>query len=271
MPDSPPNAAPLPALVAVAVGNTRTRVGTFVGAELTASGSHENTDPRSAGEAVREACRTLAQRGDGAPVVVLSSVAPPAADALLADLRAAPPAGEIFRFGTDLPIPIRTALAPDVAQRTGHDRLLDALGAYALVAQACIVVDLGTAITVDFVDGEGTFHGGSIAPGLRLMLDALHRGTAQLPPAPFALPDPALAWGADTESAMNLGVLAAARGMVRWAVERAAVAYGSYPLVLATGGDAGVLEEEGLVDRFVPDLQLIGIREACRLALHDEA
>ena len=64
---------------------------------------------------------------------------------------------------------------------TGVDRLLNAAAAYATLKQACVVVDAGTAVTVDFVDGHGTFHGGAIAPGARLQIDALHRGTDALP------------------------------------------------------------------------------------------
>ena len=78
-------------------------------------------------------------------------------------------------------VPIRMDLtAPD---KVGIDRLLNALAAIARVPPntTAIVIDAGSAVTVDLVDATGTFGGGSIFPGLRLMAQALHSFTAQLP------------------------------------------------------------------------------------------
>ena len=155
----------------------------------------------------------------------------------------------------------------------GQDRLLCAVGASVRAEQACVVVDAGTAITVDFVDGEGTFQGGIIAPGVQMMLDALHERTAALPKVPFALPDRALGpFGKDTTHAMRLGVLNAARGLARHTIEQYAEAFGGYPQIVATGGDAPALfEHDDLVEHIVPDLQLIGIAEACARVLDADA
>ncbi len=95
-------------------------------------------------------------------------------------------AGPQVRMEDDLAAPIGRQLAEGATP--GVDRLLAAAGAWTLAKQAVIVVDAGTAITVDFVDGEGTFHGGAIAPGVGLMLEALATGTDALPSIPFAPP-----------------------------------------------------------------------------------
>ena len=144
--------------------------------------------------------------------------------------------------------------------------MLNAAAAYDVLDQACVVVDAGTAITVDFVDGAGTFHGGAIAPGAQLQLDALNQRTAQLPEVDFD--HPAEVIGHNTIEAMRCGVFYGLRGMVRELVEQFAEAHGQYPMVVATGGDANVLfREYDLVDRVVPDLTLMGIALTLRRAL----
>jgi type III pantothenate kinase len=162
-------------------------------------------------------------------------------------------------------------LALDDASTLGQDRVLCAVGAYARSQQACVVVDAGTAITVEFVDGQGVFQGVVIAPGVSMMLGAMHAGTAQLPEVRLEPPDPSRGpFGKDTRHAMLLGVIAAARGLVRETVERYAEHYQAYPQIVATGGDAALLfDGSDLVEHIVPDLQLLGILEVWERAMRD--
>lgn len=272
-------------LLAVAVGNTRTRLGVFHGSELDEPVSMANADAGALAAAVLKA----AQDEHGVSIVI-ASVNPPVADALHKALLAA---GEesIYRVGREIPIPMQHTL--DDASTVGQDRLLCAFGAYARAKQACVIVDAGTAVTVDFIDGEGVFHGGVIAPGAQMMLDALHEKTAQLPRIDFKDgpkscvlgpkspetvqgsgqdPGPKVQdsgpFGRNTREAMLLGVIDAIRGLVQHTVERYADFFGAYPQIVATGGDAAALfgEEvsQGAVESIVPDLQLIGILEVCR-------
>lgn len=260
-PDS--DAAPDPArpLVGVTVGNTRTRVGLLVAREVEDAASYDSP------EAAAQAVTAFASRG--ATAAIVASVNTPAADALERALRERSGL-EVFRFGRDLRIPIRHAL--DDASTVGHDRLLCAIGAYSRAQQACVVIDAGTAITVNFVDGEGTFQGGVIAPGLSMMLRALHEQTHALPLLDTTPPDPARGpFGKDTDHAIRLGVRNAALGLVRHTVERFAEAYDAYPQIIATGGDAAVLfAGDELVEHVVPDLQLLGLAEACRRLVNDD-
>lgn len=251
------------ALIALAVGNTRTRIGLFTGSELAESSVHTSADHA----AVAAAAVALAEKaeGDANPPVVMSSVHRAAADAIA---RAIGAEGlEVQRFGRDLEIPIRHSLTDDGARTVGQDRLLCAIGAFAMAGQACVVVDLGTAMTVDFVDGQGVFHGGAIAPGLAMMLRALHEQTDGLPKVDYAMPGEDAHFGKNTADAMRMGVTAMVCGGVRWLAERYAIFYEAYPRIIATGGDIGVLEPDGLVESFLPDLQLHGIRRACELLL----
>jgi type III pantothenate kinase len=250
-------------LLAISVGNSRTRYGLFRGRSLERTGVLENADAGAAAAAIAGA-----RTGDAA--LALASVNERFAEPLAAALEPRFP-GRVLRFGRDLSIPIERALADDTT--VGQDRLLNALGAYERARQACIVIDAGTAVTVDFVDGAGVFQGGAIAPGLNMMLRALHEHTAALPLIRHAPPAPGSPpYGKDTAAAMTLGVRSAVQGMARLLVDRIAESYGAYPRVIATGGDAPTLfEGDGVVEHIVPDLTLMGIRAACeRLIGPDE-
>jgi type III pantothenate kinase len=79
----------------------------------------------------------------------------------------------------DLPL----AIALEQPERVGIDRLLNAVAANRRrpASTGAVVIDAGSAVTVDYVDARGAFRGGAIYPGLRLMAQALHDYTALLP------------------------------------------------------------------------------------------
>jgi type III pantothenate kinase len=140
--------------------------------------------------------------------------------------------GATVRVITDFrDVPIRVDVAtPD---KVGVDRLFNAVAAVARVPQGtpCVIIDAGSAVTVDLVDAAGTFRGGSIFPGLRLMARSLNQFTAQLPLVEdFA---PADVPGRDTAAAIRAGVYHAVCGGIDRLVERMAIA-GSR--VLLAGG-----------------------------------
>jgi type III pantothenate kinase len=248
-------------LLAVSVGNTRTRVGGFVDGQLAQTATFVNGKQEQIESAIDEAYGPLRERDDAG--VLLSSVNPAAAEPIQQKL--AEHLGRVVRrVERDLPIPIGRQLDPEAM--VGEDRLLNAAAAYDVLKQACIVVDAGTAITVDFVDGAGTFHGGAIAPGAQLMMDALNQRTAQLPEVEFGRPEQVL--GHNTIEAMKAGVYYGLRGMVHELVERIAEHAGQFPLVVVTGGDGALLfKDDELVDRVVPDLTLMGLALTQRVAL----
>lgn len=251
-------------VIALCVGNTRTRGGVFHNDELTASQTWESTDVAGIVAGVQELATSLEQSS-----VVMATVNRSASDAIAIALEVAMGNGAILRIGQDVPIPLKHTLDDD--STLGQDRALNAIAAYEHAKQACIVVDVGTAVTVDFVDGEGVFHGGVIFPGLNMMLRALHQQTAALPVVRFADADKEQGiLGKDTKHAMTLGVLSAVRGGIRAQSEATALFYGAYPQIVATGGDMGILEEEGLIEHFVADLQLLGVH-ACVRASCEEA
>ena len=173
----------------------------------------------------------------------------------------------IYRVEKDWPIPVGRHLDPEAI--VGDDRLLNAAGAYDVLEQSCVVVDAGTAVTVDYVDGAGTFHGGAIAPGAGLMLSCLHEGTAHLPKVPLARPEEAV--GHNTTEAMRSGVYHGVRGLVRELAEHYAELAGAYPIVIATGGDAELLFHDfDLIERIEHELTLMGLAVTLRAAMEQD-
>lgn len=248
--------------LAINVGNTRSQVAVMLDGEVRSQQRLPNDDPAAIIHAAIDAY-TQSLAPHRAPIVI-ASVKPAVSERLRSALRDQLKA-DIYTIGEDLPVPIGTQLDPETL--TGVDRLLNAAAAFATLKQACIIVDAGTAITVDFVDGKGTFHGGAIAPGARMQLRAMHEGTAALPEVAFAIPDRE-AFGRSTSQAMLQGVFHGARGLVWKLVERYAEAYGAFPQVVATGGDAEMLfEGDELINAIVPDLTLRGMTETVRSAL----
>jgi len=253
-------------LIAIEVGNSRTRLGRFADDRLEETRTIANDELAAIAEAADDWWSALDDR-ERDRAMVIASVNDPVADTLSAEL-ATRTGAEIHRVGRDLAVPIGESLDPETI--VGQDRLLAAAAAWDVLKQACIVIDAGTAVTVDFVDGQGVFHGGAIAPGARMQLDALHERTASLPQIEFRRPDPTEAFGRNTAEAMLHGVFDGIRGLVWRLVEQYSERYGAFPLVVATGGDARTLfGDDELVNRIVPELTLQGIAVAARTALAD--
>jgi type III pantothenate kinase len=251
-------------LVAISVGNTRTAYGLFDGEEPHTSGVSPN-EPLDA--LVNEVVALVEKMKDAeSSAIVLASVNRPVADRL-ADEVGAKTARTVHRIGADVPIPLQHSLGDD--HTTGQDRFLVAMAAHRMFGQACAVVDAGTAITVDFIDGEGAYHGGAILAGARMSMHALHEHTAQLPDVALRAPHDDEPFARTTEEAIVQGAVFGARGAVHYLLERYAEAYSAYPRVIATGGDAQALfADDEIVERIVPDLALRGIAIATVAALH---
>ena len=118
---------------------------------------------------------------------------------------------DMLEFTQQTPVPIGNAYrSPGTL---GLDRLAAAVGATVLCpGRNVLIVDCGTALTIDLVTADGVFRGGNISPGVRMRLEALHERTAALPACePAGLPDddgaPESLLGGTTEEAIVRGVM----------------------------------------------------------------
>lgn len=144
-------------------------------------------------------------------------------------------------------------------QEVGADRLVDAVAAYHKYPQALIVVDFGTATTFDYVDADGAYWGGPIAPGLGIANEALFDATSKLPSVPIRRTEQLLP--RTTAEAIQAGVYHGYVGLVDHLVQTMTQEVGTSPLIIATGGFAGMISQASttikIVERF---LTLEGLR-----------
>ena len=122
------------------------------------------------------------------------------------------------------------------ASTLGADRVANAVALAEYFPLPALIVDCGTAVTIEIVDENRCFRGGAIAPGRVLMRKALFNGTAQLPDIPLSHEVPEKP-GVDTVSSMRFGIDRGAVGMVRQLIAQCCAEYGIKHCV-ATGGDA---------------------------------
>lgn len=151
--------------------------------------------------------------------------------------------------------------------KVGVDRLLTSVAVNFIreVNQPAIIVDSGTAVTVDYVNGQGEFCGGAILPGVRLCAKALHEYTTSLPHYDAKqlldhVPNPI---GVDTEAAIASGLFWGHVGAVKELVQRLQAHASSTttkpPLVVITGGASSMLVHSFRQTIFLPDMSLQGL------------
>ncbi|MCC6491502.1 MAG: type III pantothenate kinase [Pirellulales bacterium] len=207
--------------------------------------------------------------GSGA-ICAVASVHGAAADALEEGLRSHGAAAPWRLVNSDVPIIARVA----EPARVGIDRLLGALAASRLkpAGSPAIVVDMGTAITIDLVADDGSFEGGAILAGPYLSLAALHGGTMTLPRLDAdAMAELPRVVGKSTTEAMASGAYWGTLGAVEGIIGRMAEAWPSVSAAFVTGGAAAAFAPRigrgGLRARYEPYLVLSGIRLAVESSL----
>lgn len=249
-------------LVAVDIGNSRLKCGLFRG-EVDAGGlpQPESMFALSPQEPLAPLFDWLDSHGVRRPRWCVASVNRQTTSVLCDAVREdCDPTGEVRVLrAEDLP------LASDVPepQKVGVDRLVSAVAANRLrdPNRPAIVVDIGTAITVDLVTEQGAFAGGAIMPGLGTSAAALHSLTDLLPLLDVTtLSEPPPPVGKTTVEAMQAGLFWGAAGAIRETVARIAAGQSAAPHVYLTGGPAGnlfrVLKD---MAEHVPHLTLAGI------------
>ena len=242
--------------LAIDIGNTNIHIGIFEDDVLHSSYSVKSEFPRPLLENLENTLNPATLTKPQA--VVLSSVNPKVEVFVIEYIQKHFFVNPQF-IGKDIPIPM--VVLTDQPEKVGMDRLVNALAAFERTKSWTIVVDAGTAITVDVINDGGAFLGGIIAPGMGISSKALHYYTALLPEIPVNKPKTIL--GKNTEGAINSGIYWGTVGMVSRLISMLCDELKCQPAIIATGGDAQLLAQEiPKITCVIPCLTLEGIKIA---------
>ena len=122
----------------------------------------------------------------------------------------------------------------DVPSQVGSDRIVIAVAALAEYKAPLLLMDLGTATTIESVEPDNVYMGGVIIPGVRVSLDALTSRAAQLPG--ISLDQPKQVIGKNTVDCMRSGMMYGTAAMIDGLVERMEEELGHRCTLIATGG-----------------------------------
>jgi len=251
-------------LLAIDVGNTNIVLGVFERDALVQSWRLQTLRERTADELGLLVDGLFAHhRIDAAKIhgVIIGSVVPPLTGTMSVMAErffGVPPLTVEPSVNTGMPI------LYDNPAEVGADRIVNGIAAYERFGdretpRPMIVVDFGTATTLDAVTAAGEYLGGAICPGVQISADALFQRAARLPR--IDVRRPARIVGRTTVGAMESGLFFGYVGMVEGLVRRMDAELGGNALCVATGGLASVIAPEIPAIRHVdPDLTLHGLR-----------
>jgi len=148
-------------------------------------------------------------------------------------------------------VKLKMVLKIDKPETLGADRLVSAYGGYKRYGGPLIIIDFGTATTLEVVDEKGRYLGGAIAPGVKLSLKALYDAAAKLPPVTFARTDHVI--GTRTGSAMQAGAYWGYVGMIEGLVKRTRQEY----ITSHGSADIKIVTTGGLSSLFFQDLSFV--------------
>jgi type III pantothenate kinase len=250
-------------LLAIDVGNTNIVLGVFDGETLVHSWRLQTLRERTSDELGLLVDGLFAHgKIDKANIrgVILGSVVPPLTSTFqtMAARYFGVPTVTI-EPGLDTGMPILYENPAEV----GADRIVNGIGAWDRFGRGknrpMIVVDFGTATTLDAISAKGEYLGGAICPGVQISADALFQRAARLPR--IDVRKPARIVGRTTVGAMESGLFFGYVGMVEGLVKRMSQELGGNAICVATGGLADVIAPEiPQIEHVDPDLTLHGLR-----------
>lgn len=250
-------------LLTVDVGNTNMVFGLFSGEELVGSFRLRTTSDTTSDEIGILACEYFSRFGfepSGVHGVIIASVVPQIMYSLTSAM--------IKYFGcepvvVDSDVDTGLRYSPALAhskERLGSDRSVSATAAIAKYGTPLIVIDFGTATTLDAIDKNGYYLGGTIGTGLRVSMDALIQGTAMLPRVELNMPERVI--GTSTMEQLQAGVVAGYVGNMEYLISRMKQEMGTPDVrVVATGGLSRLISKNtSLIDVVDSRLTLDGLR-----------
>jgi len=152
----------------------------------------------------------------------------------------------------------------DNPKELGPDRIANSVAGYKIAESDVIIVDLGTATTFDVVNSKKEYLGGSIAPGIKISLDALTSKTASLKSVELDLPKKVV--GKNTYEAIQSGLIYGHASMIDSMIEKLLQELGTKPKIILTGGLSKTIQPAlNLNASYEQDLTLIGLEEIFNL------
>ncbi|MBI4846828.1 MAG: type III pantothenate kinase [Candidatus Omnitrophica bacterium] len=195
--------------------------------------------------------------------VVICTVVPKHTKELKRQFKKIFPNAEICVLGQDIKVTIKNCYR--YPREVGMDRLANAVSVYYEYKKTALVIDAGTAITIDVVSQDGEYLGGVIVPGIMMSLNALHEKTALLPLLEIARPQSIL--GCDTKNAILSGIFYGYTFLINGFIKFFKQKYGKDIIVIGTGGFLSILKQiTSEIDIFDRKLTLKGINTAYKIA-----
>lgn len=252
------------------IGNTKIALGVFKGAELIERWRIATATKQTAEEYAilldgLFRLHTFIPREE-IKNVMIASVVPHLTETMVTSVKEICPAAEVKILTSKLNLGMKNLyLNPD---EVGADRLANAVGGKLCFGKPLIIVDFGTATTIDVVDKEGDYLGGVILPGLEMSADALFAGTARLPRIPLSIPETII--GKTTVASIQSGICIGSVASVDSLIERIWEELGYKTEVVATGGYATMLASISRTIKIVePYLTLYGLKHIWELNTTD--
>jgi len=250
-------------LLAIDVGNTNVTFAVFDGTNPVSDWRVSTQADRTADEYAGLLLTLFEVKGihfSQIDCVGISSVVPSTIEALVRFSRKHLHVSDPVVVNANIDFGIRVNYFP--VSDVGADRIVNAIAAHSKYPGPVIVVDFGTATTLDAVSADGTYLGGAIAPGIRISIDALFSRAARLTGVALEAPESAI--GTTTTQSLQSGIVFGYAGQVDSLVDRFVVEMGGNVTVIATGGQAELIAKYSRTIQHVDELlTLEGIRLAC--------
>lgn len=257
-------------ILAIDMGNTQTEIGLIEGTELLLTDRIATDTSRTEIEYAALFHTIMDLHGvDTSKVTgaIISSVVPP----LIGIIREA-----VFRVFHLNPLVVGPGVKNglkiriDDPRTLGADLVVDSVGALSLAKPPLIVIDMGTATTIAYIDEDSTYRGGVIVPGARIAINALTEKTSMLPR--ISLEAPQMVIGTNTIDAMKSGAVFGQASMIDGMIDRIIDETGSSPHIIATGGISGSIVPYCRHSITISkELMIIGLYEIYKRNRPDEA
>lgn len=246
-------------LLAVDIGNTTISFGILYNSKLLKVIIIQSTGEKK--QISQELVSALSQISGGnfkIDMVLLCSVVPHLNDVVIKKIKRHLNL-EAMVAGKDIDVPIKNKY--DNPSQVGVDRLVGAYAAKKMFGAPTIIIDFGTAITIDVVNQKGEYEGGIIIPGIRLSAESLFNKTALLPKIE-SITRPRAIIGRNTRDSILSGIFYGYGTMCSGLVESIKGKKGmATAKLILTGGHTKLIKKyiSTRVDRLEPNLVLLGL------------